>query len=448
MKRLFVLLLALALSLCACTALAAESGKAPQDVLDELYAQIAGKNVTIEIWTGPDWKGVYEADANGEYTDFLKFVAQEFMARYPDIKVNVELIDGAVRAEKLAVAIASHTLPNMYYESDFALGDYIHEGIMVPINDIITASDLADIPAAVWDGVSYGDDAYIFPFSAEVGMLAVNKTLFQAAGATDYLPKPDEHGIGVWTPEEFRAALRALSGKLQGAYPFGMFAANQSADSFTNMLLRMFGAELVNEKGDAFVLNSPEGVKALQFVLDMNAEGLLAPGTATLSFGDTNSMFLNKQLAVALTNNLNYANLVAGLRNGSIEGPFEFMWAYFPNDPSAREPYCLSYVKGGAIFDTGDTAEIIASKMFIRFMNTDPYVTASRVLIPVRQSQLEKLQASGDEISAQASAALARAVSITGRVPGYASIRPYFYPELQAAFNGQKDAIRSGQLCG
>lgn len=435
MKKLISVMLCVAL-LSLCIFASAQSNKAPEDVLDELYAQIADQQVTIEIWTGPDWKGVYDSSEGGEYTDFLKAVAAGLTEKYPNIKVNVELIDGAVRAEKMSVAIASGTLPNMYYESDFALGDYVHEGIMVPINDIITQSDYDDIPQAVFDGVSYGGNTYIFPFSAEVGMIGINRSLFEKAGALDKLPKADEYGIGVWTPDEFAEALRAVS-SLEGVYPFGMYASNQSADSFTNMLLRMYGAKFVNDEGNAFTINSEEGVKALQFMLDLKNENLIAPGAETLSFGDVNSMFLNKQVAVIMTNNLNYNNVVAGLKDGSIEAPFDFMWAYFP---SASDPYCLSYVKGGAIFDTGDPAEIIASKMFIRLMNTEPYLDASKVLIPVRDSKYQQVLASGDAISAQAAAALGHVVSITGRVPGYASIRPYFFPELQAALTGEKDA--------
>jgi multiple sugar transport system substrate-binding protein len=436
LKRILPIFLCLAILLTAVGFASAEADKTPDDVMDELYAQIADKEVSIEIWTGPDWKGVYDSSAGGEYTDFLNAVAQGLMERYPNIKVNVELIDGAVRAEKMSVAISSGTMPNMYYESDFALGDYIHEGIMVPINDILTQSDYDDIPQAVFEGVSYAGNTYIFPFSAEVGMIGINRSLFEAAGAAQHLPATDAHGIGVWTPDEFAAALRAVSG-LEGVYPFAMFASNQSADSFTNMLLRMYGAEFVNDAGDGFAINSDEGVKALEFLLDLNAEGLIAPGTETLSFGDANAMFLNKQVALIMTNNLNYNNIEEGLLSGSVEEPFDFMWAYFP---SAKDPFCLSYVKGGAIFDTGDDAEIIASKMFVRLMNMDPYLNASKVLISVRESMLQQVLESGDQIPAQAALALEHVTSITGRVPGYASIRPFFYPELQAAFTGQKTA--------
>ena len=240
-----------------------------------------------------------------------------------------------------------------------------------------------------------------------------------------------------WTPEEFKAALEAVKG-VENVYPFAVFANSQQGDSFTNMLLRMYGGKFVNDEGNAFTINDEKGVQALQMIVDMKNEGLLAPGGETLSQGDVYQMFLNKNLAVVTLNNLTYNNLVAGLKNGSIEEPFEFQWAYYPNGEGV-DPYCLSYVKGGAIFNTGDEAEIIASKLFIRFFNSEPYTEASKVLIPVRESKLEELKSENqDPHIIEAAEALDHTISITGRVPGYVSSRSYYFPEIQAVLTDQK----------
>lgn len=407
-----------------------------QKVMDELYAQIADKEIELELWTGPDWKGIYDSSVEGgDYLDFFNFVKTEFEAAYPNIKVNPILIDGSQRAEKLAIAIQSGTLPNMYYESDFALSDYAHEGLMVPLDDIVTENDRKDIPKSVWDSLELGGETYIFPFSAEVGMMGINVSLFKEAGAEDYLPEGD---IGVWTPEEFKMALEAVKG-LENCYPFAVFANSQQGDSFTNMLLRMYGGKFVNEEGTEFSINDEKGVKALELIMEMKEQGLLAPGGETLSHGDVYQMFLNKNLAVVTLNNLTYNNLVAGLKNGSIEEPFEFKWAYYPNESGEMDPYCLSYVKGGAIFNTGNEAETIASKLFVRFFCSEPYTEASKVLIPVRQSKLQELKdGNQDPHIVEAAEALENMISITGRVPGYVSARSYYFPEIQAVLTGQK----------
>ena len=60
-------------------------------------------------------------------------------------------------------------------------------------------------------------------------------------------------------------------------------------------------------------------IRDRDLIVEMKNEGLLAPGGETLSHGDVYQMFLNKNLAVVTLNNLTYNNLVAGLKNGSIE---------------------------------------------------------------------------------------------------------------------------------
>jgi multiple sugar transport system substrate-binding protein len=432
----FVLSLILGLVLVFVTSI----GATPQSIMDKLYSSIAGKKIEIELWTGPDWKGVYDATVEGgDYLDFLKFVKKDFEAKYPNITVKPVLVEGTQRAEKISIAIQTRTLPDMYYEADFSLSDYVHDGLMVPLDDIVDKEDLADIPEAVWKGQSLGGKAYIFPFSAEIGMIGINVSLFEQAGAVRYLPKPKgTNGVGEWTPEEFRTALKAVSG-VKGVYPFAMFANSQQGDSFTNMLLRMFGGKFVNDQGSAFTINDKKGVKALEFILDLKKMGLLAPGSETMTQGDVYNMFLNKTLAVVTLNNLTYLRLVQGLKNGSIPQPFKFMWAFYPNEPGEMNPYCLSYVKGGAIFNNGDPDRIIASKLFIRFFNTAPYTAASKVLIPVRQSRLKEMS-NVDPHLVEAAAALKNNISITGRVPGYVSARSFYFPEIQAALTGQKTA--------
>ena len=88
---------------------------AAEQVMDDLYAQIADQQIELELWTGPDWKGVYDSSVEGgDYLDFFNFVKAEFEEKYPNIKVNPVLIDGSQRAEKLAIAIQSGTLPSRF----------------------------------------------------------------------------------------------------------------------------------------------------------------------------------------------------------------------------------------------------------------------------------------------------------------------------------------------
>lgn len=404
----------------------------------------SGEPVEIEIWTVPDWKGVYSSDEEGaDYLDFLNFVAEEFHKENENVTITPVLVDSATRAEKMSIAIQSNELPNMFYESYFALGDYVHEGIMVPLDDIFTEEDLADIPKAIIDGVSVGGHTYIFPFSAVAGMMGINVSLVKQAGAEELLPETDDYGVGVWSPEEFRALLEAVAPLTSdGVYPYALYANSQQGDTLTNMMLRMYGGEFVNEEGTAFAINSDAGVKAMEFLAGLVNDKLIAPGGETLSQGDTYEMFLNKTLVVTAIENTTRQDLVVGLENGSISDPFEFMWAYYPSDSDAVEhPFCHVYVKGGAVFDTGDQAEIDASKQFVKFFSSAPYTEASKVLSPVRLSVQDEIAADPDfdPYMVQITRATANMMDVNNSIPGYISARAYYYPEMQAIITGQKE---------
>lgn len=420
MKRLFAILLTLLLVL-------------PQLALGTQApgAALSDKEMTITLWTGPNWKGVYDPlEENASFTDFFTKAAADFKAIHPNITLQVELIDPQQRAEKLSVAVQSGTTPHIYFESDFLTFDYAHEGLLEPLNDIITEEDKADIPAAIWDAVSANGDTYLFPFCAETGHLGLNVTMFKEAGAEHLLPEGE---IGAWTPEQFKEALVALS-VLPDVYPFALYCGSPVGDTWTNLMLRMYGAKFFNENGTAVELNQPEGVKALEYLKSLQDEKLVAPGIETMVVGDSIQMFLNKKVAVSMFNNLNYNNLVQGLTDGSIEEPFEFKWAYFPSE---GDPMCFSYIKGSIVFNGKDADEIAAAKEFVRFYSNAPYTDASMVLVPFRKSVSEKLRET-NPVMASVAESLQYSVPFFQKAPGYLGIRNVFYPEMQAVFTDQK----------
>ena len=58
--------------------------------------------VTIDIWLTPQWKGVYDAkEEEADYDSFLKKAAEEFKKENPNITVNVQVIPGDQRSDKL-----------------------------------------------------------------------------------------------------------------------------------------------------------------------------------------------------------------------------------------------------------------------------------------------------------------------------------------------------------
>ena len=361
---------------------------------------VTDEPVKLTCWFEAAFRGVYDQTEPGaDFGDFHRYVAEEYKKIHPNVDIEVVVVGPQERAEKLSVAVQSNEMPDLMFDTHFALFDYAHAGILLPINDIITPEDREDIPAAAWDNVTLNGNTYMFPFTSEDGHMGLNLDLFEQAGAMDYVPEGE---IGQWTPEEFRDALRALKKGLP----------------------------------EEIVLNDEKGVKALDFLLSLQEEGLIAPGCETLTVEDAVQIFLNKKAAVSVFNVLHYNNLMKGLNEGTIEKPFNLKFAYIPNEEG---PTCFTYVFGSAVFATGDEKKIAAAKDFIKFYSSPPYSDASMIMLPFRNSVADKLRETNPTM-AQLAESLQYSKPFNQLAPGYLELRALFFPELQAAFTGQKTA--------
>lgn len=396
---------------------------------------LAQEKIHLTAWFETAFKGIDDPAAEGaEYGDFMRHVADLYMQQNPDVEIEVVVVAGQERSAKLAVAIQSNEIPDLMFDTHFALMDYAHAGLLLPLNDIITEEDLEDIPPAVWNNVTYDDQIFMFPFTSEDGHMAINLDLFEQADCMDYVPQGE---IGEWTPEQFLECLRALKkGLPEGVYPFALYAGSATGDTWTNMLLRMFGASFFDEEGKHIVINDEAGVKALEFLLQLQKEKLIAPGAETITSDDAAQLFLNKKVAVSIFNVLFENSLNEGLNNGTIERPFNIKYCYIPNE---AEPACFTYVFGSVVWNTGNEKKIQAAKDFVKFYSSMPYASASSAMLPFRASVAENV-AGVNPVKAALSDSLRHAVNFNQFVPGYLQLRSAFFPEMQAAYAGDKTA--------
>lgn len=157
------------------------------------------KDVTLTVWTGPDWKGVFSSsEENAQEGDWFKHVAKNFAAANPNdkITVNVEVIAYADMIQKLNIAVASNSSPDVWSYSHFNIYEYINQGAVIPLNDIITPEVKSYIPEAVWAASSSNGEVYFYPFAALPTGLAVNKTLFEKPAPLTNSHSTGKTGIG------------------------------------------------------------------------------------------------------------------------------------------------------------------------------------------------------------------------------------------------------------
>ncbi|HEY5584747.1 MAG TPA: extracellular solute-binding protein [Ruminiclostridium sp.] len=431
---LLVLMVSTTLSMYGCTTNSTTKDTGEKTQVGSKDTKQSQEPVKITLWTAPDWKGVYDPTVAGaNYGDFYKFAGKDFVKENSNVTVNVESVPGADRDAKLSIAIQSHTQPDIYVGADFTMFDYVHNGLIVPLNDVITDADKQDIPASIWDGVTANGNIYMFPYYTETGHMALNVDLFKQAGAEALIPKGGANTIVRWTPDEFKDALRAVK-KLDGVYPFAFYCGSTQGDTYNILLLEMFGAKLFNKDGTQVTINDANGVKALEFIKSLKDEGLLAPGAESLNVLDVYQLFLNKKTAVSIFNNVNYDALNNGLKAKSIQEPFNIQMAFLP---SAGDPMCYAYAMGSVVFDSGNELQTQTAKQFVKFYTNEPYVDASMSMLPLRKSVAQKLL---DPLKVKIAESAEFSVSFSQKAPGYLKLRASLFPELQAFMTGQKTA--------
>ncbi|WP_159887034.1 ABC transporter substrate-binding protein [Paenibacillus puerhi] len=403
------------------------------------------ERVEIKAWLTPQWKGVMDAsEAGADYDSFLKYAADKFTKQYDkyDVKVNVEVIAGDQRDQLLNVNLSSNTPPDVFFESIFAMGDYVHRGALVPLTDMVDSSAKGDIAQSYWDAVTFGKDIYFYPFQHNPGTLVYNADMLKAAGLEKFVGGENE--IKTWTLAEYEEILKGLKANLpkdkySNAYPMGLFAMNTQGDTWNLAYLRMFGNKFFDDQGN-IVLDDANGAKATAWLKKIKDAGFTNPGPESVSSNDVNGMFQNQQLAISFTNPVLFNNMRADMASGKAN-KFDIRLANIPSE--SGNPLSFTYVVGASVFQSKDAKKVEVAKEFVKFFSTDPeLVKASKNSIPVRSSVVDQFK-SEKPLFAAYDANSKHLFNFTGNVPGYSQLREVLYPELQALYTGSKTPEQS-----
>lgn len=390
------------------------------------------EKVAIELWLTPQWKGVFDtSEEKADYDSFFKEAAKRYQEKNPNVEINVQVIPGEQRSDKLSVAIQTKELPDMFFDSSFALSEYAHMGVLAPLDDIIDEESKKDIPDAIWDNVQIGGDTYFYPFGHNPGTLVYNAEMFKEAGLDEFIA--GEYEIANWSVEELATISKTLKDKLENVSPFGLYAKNNQGDTWNMSYLRMFGNEFFGEDGN-LVVDEKNAVEALDFIDKLRKDGLTTAGPESLTSNDVNAMFQNKQTAINFTNSVLFNGIQKDMEDGKV-GKFDMRLA---NIPGKDKPISFTYVTSSVVFNTGNEEKMAAAKDFVKFYSTDKeLITASKNTLPVRDSVAADLETELPYLKAY-TANSENIINFSNNTPGYAELRNAFFPELQAVFTGDK----------
>ena len=383
----------------------------------------AGQAADITLWTYPIGKW-----GDSESVDAL---LADFNAQYPDIHVTVEYLDYTNGDDQVNTAIEGGSAPDIVMEGPERLvANWGAKGLMADLSDLWTDDQKADISASVEAACKDSSGAYYeFPLCMTAHCMAINKTVFEAAGAMQYVDAENH----TWTTDNFLKAVQAVydSGKTDvGA----IYCSGQGGDQGTRAIINnMYGGTFTDAAHTKYTADSAENVKAIETLY--NQDGINFD--ASINGGEEITLFRNGTLQMAfcwnIAQQLNSDNNDAGLTNSGDE---IFPMA-FPTE--SGDPKLCGGIWGFGIFDNGDEAKIEAAKTFIDFIAADPDQVGASVLastyFPVRESVGDIY--AGNDIMSEYTKFMGFLGDYYQITPGWATARTEWWNMLQRVGTGE-----------
>lgn len=210
----------------------------------------------------------YWDGANGQV---LQGLIERYQKEHPGVTIEAVFVPGGELLTKLQTAITAKQTPSMAISDLVAMPLLTQSGALLPLDDFIRQSNLnlADyFPGPLVYGL-YQGKRYSLPVSASNLGLFWNKNLFRAAGLDPNRP-----------PRNWDELLRFAKQIKEKTGKWGIELFTQGGEGTTWQTQVYFwgaGAEFLNANNTAPAFNSPQGVRALQFLVDLVQKEKVAP---------------------------------------------------------------------------------------------------------------------------------------------------------------------------
>jgi ABC-type glycerol-3-phosphate transport system substrate-binding protein len=199
--------------------------------------------------------------------------------------------------QKILTAAAGGALPDIMHIDELFVPQYATQGILADVTPFAKRGgtnpiNFDDIYDNAVDMARIGDKIYGYPDDYTWAILAYRKDLFIAAGLDPNKPPK--------TWDEFVQYAQKLTIPEKNQYGFVI----QPYDWWFISWLWMNGAELFSPDGKKAIMNSPEGVEALQFYVDLNSRYHVVPPAVVGAMRtqgtqfSAESAFMNGQVAM------------------------------------------------------------------------------------------------------------------------------------------------------
>jgi multiple sugar transport system substrate-binding protein len=220
--------------------------------------------------------------SDAEYAEIQKLVAY-YEDQNPNVTIELVRDNDSSYYDKLTTQIAAGKGPDIVRLEPPKVAQYITNGWLAPLDDVITDANAGDFFQNTLDAASIDGIPYAVPQDVSTLALFYRTDMLEAAGI--------ETPPTTW--DEFVADAEALT--QGGNYGTGLWGGWGAYEFYP--WLWQSGAEVLNEDGTEAVFNTPDAVSALQLWTDLQATAMPA-GMATATEDDVRGAFVNGNLAM------------------------------------------------------------------------------------------------------------------------------------------------------
>lgn len=300
----------------------------------------------ISLWTYPIGKWVDEATVSA--------LLDDFHAAHPEIKVNVEYLDYANGDDKVNTAIEGNQAPDIIMEGpERLIANWGAKGLMVDLADCIPAGTYE---AVVSSCTSANGEVYEMPMCMVAHCMAINRDVFEEAGALQYLNEETHTWNSV---EDFFKAVQAV---YDAGYEYVgcIYCGGQGGDQGTRALVtNIAGATAYsNDELTEYVYATEANAGALAKLYAQ--DGIIFDPSIAATEEIQN--FVNGTFQMAFCWNISQE------KNNADALGFDVLPMAFPCDVT---PVLQGGIWGFGVFNNGDEARIEAAKTFVKFMSED-----------------------------------------------------------------------------
>ncbi len=222
---------------------------------------------------------------------FMQKLAEKFEAANPDIDLNIEVIDWDAGFQKLSTLVNADNAPDLANIATIWLPEFVSLDVVQPMEEFVSDEMRERFIPKTLRGASYQAKLYGLPIAVSARALYCNSTLLAAAG---------EQPPATW--DDLLRVARKCHDPDSGIFGFGVQGAKTETDVYWYYFLWANGGRILSEDRSKATFNSPEGVEALQFVVDLiHKYKVTQPDTTAYDREDLQPLFKAGKLAMVIT---------------------------------------------------------------------------------------------------------------------------------------------------